>query len=100
MGLSFATREYFQYDNEGRVLNNNLRTYKIMRFGETPDYIVNFIKTPQVDAPYGARGLGEHGVIGMPAALGNSLSVACDTELTKLPLSPESIWKARKEAAK
>lgn len=99
MGLSFATREYFQYDKEGRVLNKNLRTYKIMRFGETPDYIVNFIETPQTDAPYGARGLGEHGDIGMPAALGNSLSVACDTELTKLPLSPESIWKARKEAA-
>ncbi|MGE5676959.1 MAG: xanthine dehydrogenase family protein molybdopterin-binding subunit, partial [Pseudomonadota bacterium] len=100
MGLSFATREYFAYDNEGRVQNNNLRTYKIMRFGETPEYMVSFIENPQIDAPYGARGIGEHGDLGMPAALGNSLSAACGTDLNHLPLSPESIWKARKEAAK
>jgi CO/xanthine dehydrogenase Mo-binding subunit len=100
MGLSFATREYFAFDRDGRVLNNNLRTYKIIRFGETPEYLINFIETPQIDAPYGARGIGEHGDIGIPAALANSLSIASDTDLNHLPLSPEDIWKARKEAAK
>lgn len=99
MGLSFATREYFDFDIQGKVLNHNLRTYKIMRFGENPQYIVNFIETPQIDAPYGARAFGEHGIIGMPAALGNSLAAASDTDLNKLPLSPETIWKTRKEAA-
>lgn len=99
MGLSFATREYFDFDLQGKVLNHNLRTYKIMRFGENPQYIVNFIETPQIDAPYGARAFGEHGIIGMPAALGNSLAAASDTDLNKLPLSPETIWKTRKEAA-
>lgn len=100
MGLSFASREYFSYDSNGKVQNDNLRTYKVMCFGETPEYLVSFIETPQLDAPYGARGIGEHGDIGMPAALGNSLSAASGIDLNHLPYLPENIWKLRKEKAK
>lgn len=97
MGLSFATREHFIFNKEGIIQNLNLRSYKIMRFGEGPDYIVGFVETPQIDGPYGARGLGEHGDIGMPAALGNSLSLAAGIEINELPLLPEKIWSIRKE---
>ncbi|MFB5165416.1 2Fe-2S iron-sulfur cluster-binding protein [Parageobacillus toebii] len=48
-----------------------MRTYRPIRFGEHPEYIVEFIEMPQIDAPYGSRGAGEHGLIGMPAALAN-----------------------------
>ncbi|MGG3805847.1 xanthine dehydrogenase family protein molybdopterin-binding subunit [Metabacillus fastidiosus] len=95
MGLSFAGRETFIFDIYGRVLNNQLRTYRPLRFGEHPEYVVSFVETPQIDAPYGARGVGEHGLLGMPAALGNSLSVALQRELTRLPLIPELLWRAR-----
>jgi CO/xanthine dehydrogenase Mo-binding subunit len=97
MGLSFASREYFAYNSEGIIQNHNLRTYKVMRFGETPEYQVYFVETPQIDAPYGARGIGEHGDLGMPAALGNSLSAACGAGLNRLPLTPENIWRTRKD---
>lgn len=96
LGLSFASRESFVFSNTGTIQNPQLRTYKIMRFGENPDYLVDFVETPQIDAPYGARGIGEHGVIGMPAALANSLSVAAQVSLDKLPLLPELIWKIKK----
>lgn len=95
MGLAFAGRETFYFDYLGRVLNHQLRTYRPLRYGENPEYICDFIETPQVDAPYGARGLGEHGLLGMPAALGNSLSLAAGISLNQLPLLPEQIW-ARK----
>jgi CO/xanthine dehydrogenase Mo-binding subunit len=100
MGLSFATRESFLYNEAGMMLNPNLRTYKLTRFGENPEYVVRFVETPYVDGPYGARGIGEYGVIGMAAALGNSLSLAAGIELNHLPLVPESIWRQRRELRK
>ncbi|KIL45157.1 xanthine dehydrogenase family protein molybdopterin-binding subunit [Jeotgalibacillus soli] len=95
MGLGFAARETFRLDQLGRVLNHQLRTYRPIHFGEHPEYAVGFIETPQLDAPYGARGVGEHGILGMPAALGNCLSLASGVSLHQLPLTPELIWRER-----
>ncbi|WP_027410767.1 xanthine dehydrogenase family protein molybdopterin-binding subunit [Anoxybacteroides tepidamans] len=96
MGLSFASRETFLFDQYERVLNPQFRTYQPIRFGEHPEYIADFIETPQIDAPYGARGVGEHGLIGMPAALANALSIAAEVPLNQLPLFPELIWRTKK----
>ncbi len=95
MGLSFGGRETFLFDNYARVLNPQLRTYRPIRFGEQPEYSVDFVQTPQIDAPYGARGVGEHGLIGMPAALANSLSTALQVNLNRLPLTPELLWRTK-----
>jgi len=96
LGLSWASRESFTFDDEGKVLNDQLRSYDTMRLSEAPEYLVDFVETPLVDGPYGARGIGEYGVIGMAGALANSLSAACNTNLNQLPLIPELIWKTVK----
>jgi len=93
MGLSFASREAFAFDPNGSILNAQLRTYKLIRYGEQPTYAVDFVETPHMDAPYGLRGIGEHGLIGMPAALANALSAASGANLNRLPLTPETIWR-------
>ncbi|MDN4072278.1 xanthine dehydrogenase family protein molybdopterin-binding subunit [Fictibacillus terranigra] len=94
-GLSFATREGFIYDDEGKVLTTQFRSYKVMHYGEQPEYIVRFIENPVKGSPFGSRGLGEHGIMGMPAAVANSLSIAAKVPLNQLPLTPEFIWKTR-----
>jgi len=96
LGLSFASREAFLFSNLGVIQNDSLRNYKPMRYGENPEYIVGFIETPNLEGPYGARGVGEYGVIGMPSALANSLSIAANVQLNQLPLMPELIWKTKK----
>ena len=96
MGLSMASREGFIYNNVGQVLNNQFRSYHMLRFCENPVYTVEFIETPQADGPYGARGLAEHGIVGMSGALANSLSAAVDTPLNQLPLYPEYIWQQKR----
>ncbi|WP_455675549.1 xanthine dehydrogenase family protein molybdopterin-binding subunit [Pradoshia sp.] len=93
MGIAFAARETFYFDVLGQVQNPQLRTYRPLRYGEHPQYICRFLETPHVEAAYGARGLGEHGLLGMPAALGNGLSAAANVSLNKLPLLPELIWR-------
>ncbi|WP_310175639.1 xanthine dehydrogenase family protein molybdopterin-binding subunit [Neobacillus niacini] len=98
MGLAFAGRETFYFDELGRVLNPQLRTYRPLHYGENPEYLVGFVETPQLDGPYGARGVGEHGLMGMPGALGNALSIAAGVSLHHLPLIPELIWKTKEKA--
>jgi CO/xanthine dehydrogenase Mo-binding subunit len=95
MGIAFAARETFYFDELGRVMNPQLRTYRPLRYGENPEYLVGFVETPQMDAPYGARGIGEQGLMGMPGALGNALSLAAGVPLNHLPLIPELIWKTK-----
>lgn len=96
MGISWACKEAFYFDENGILLNPQLRTYRPIRFGEQPEYMVDFVKTPHLEAPYGGRGAGEQGVIGMPAALANALSVAANVSLQSLPLIPENIWKEKR----
>lgn len=99
MGVSWAAREAFYFDEKGRILNPQLRTYRPIRFGEHPEYTADFVKTPHLEAPFGARGAGEHGLIGIPAALANALSLAAGVELVRLPLIPEEIWRSKREIA-
>lgn len=95
MGLGLGTSEDFIYDENAIVENTSFRTYKMLRYGEAPDYLVEFVETPQLDAPYGARGIGEHGIIGMPAALANAISLAAQIDVNRLPITPEYIWKEK-----
>ncbi len=92
MGLGLGTRESFNFNEKGMLGDTSLRTYKVMHYGQTPEYLVDFVETPQLEAPYGARGFAEHGIISISAALANALSLAVQTELDYLPLTPESIW--------
>jgi CO/xanthine dehydrogenase Mo-binding subunit len=94
MGIGYTTSEAFLFDSRERVINGVLRDFKIPRFGEEPDYLVEFLETPQRDGPYGLRGLGEQGIVGVPGALANAFTRAARKPLNHLPLTPETIWKA------
>lgn len=95
MGLGLGTREEFLHNNDGVLENTSLRTYKLIRYGENPEYKVDFIETPQIDAPFGARGLGEHGILGIPSAFANAVSLAAEADFNTIPISPELIWKTK-----
>lgn len=96
MGLGYGSREELSYSDAGILQNPQFRTYKPLRYGEVQDFVVDFVETPQVDSPYGERGLGEEGILGMPAALANALSTAAQVELNELPLVPERIWRTKR----
>lgn len=94
MGLAFASRETFVFDRLGKIQNPQLRTYRPIHYDEHPEYVVDFVETPDLEGPFGARGVGEQGLLGIPAVLGNCLSLAVNVQLNKLPYTPESIWRS------
>lgn len=96
MGIGLATREQYLYTPDCVLLNSSLRTYKMLHIGQEPEYLVDFVETPQIDAPYGTRAYTEHGIIGIPAALVNALSTATGKEFSTIPITPEKIWEWEK----
>ena len=100
MGIGYSMSEGFLFDARQTVQNASLRDYKIPRYGEDPEYFVDFVETPQGDGPCGLRGLGEQGIVGMPGCLSQAVSLAIGAQTAELPLTAETIWRTSREAAR
>lgn len=94
-GLGTATCEGYIYDERGRLLNPSFTDNKIPTARDIPLEIETIpIETPQLDGPYGARGVAEHSMIGVAAALGNAIQHATGARLMHMPLRFEDVWRA------
>ncbi len=94
-GLGTAVCEGYVYDEKGRILNPNFTDNKILTSMDLPEEIETIaIETPQLDGPFGARGVGEHSMISVASALGNAIQIATGAELTHMPIRNEDIWRA------
>jgi carbon-monoxide dehydrogenase large subunit len=62
MALGATLMEKLEFDEHGRILNPSFVDYRILTSTDTPRMQVIFIETDDASGPYGARGLGEHGI--------------------------------------
>jgi carbon-monoxide dehydrogenase large subunit len=97
-GIGQAMLEHCIYDNEsGQLLTGSLMDYALPRADDVPTFKVATKVTPCTHNPLGAKGCGEAGAIGAPAALMNAvmdaLSGAGVTHLD-MPASPHRVWQA------
>lgn len=93
-GLGTATVEGYIYDERGRLLNPSFTDNKIPTARDIPMEIEVFgVEVPQLDGPYGARGIAEHSMISVAAALGNAIQQASGAELTHMPIRAEDVWR-------
>ena len=94
-GIGSALMEGFKFDERGVFLNAGLVDYKIPTAHDLPrEASQHFVETPQLDGPYGARGIGEHPMISVPSAIGNALFDALGVQVTELPMTPEAVFLA------
>ena len=70
-GLGTAQCEGYIYDEQGHLLNPSFTDNKIPTAKDLPEQIECIaVETPQLDGPFGARGVGEHPMISVAPALG------------------------------
>ncbi len=96
MEMGGALREELVYTQEGRMRNGSYTDYKIPASEdvEETDMEVIFFETAEPIGPFGARGIAEHGTVGIAAAIGNAISNAVGVEINELPLTNEKIYAA------
>lgn len=97
-GLGTAICEGYIYDQQGHLLNPSFTDNKIPTARDLPEEIETIaVETPQLDGPYGARGVGEHPMISVAPALGNAIQAAVGAELTHMPIRSEDVWRAMRD---
>ena len=93
MGLGYALCEELVI-RDGRVLNPQLMEYALVSASDMPEIAIRLIETVDEAGPFGAKGLGESGVIPVAAAVANAVKDAVGTRITELPLTPERVHRA------
>ena len=97
MGLGYALAERLVVE-QGQVLTASFMDYAILRAADMPEMVVRLIETHDAEGPFGAKGLGESGVIPVSAAVANAVHDAIGARLTELPITPSRVRAALESA--
>jgi len=90
MGLGYALTEHLVVA-EGQVLTQSFMDYAVLKADAMPEIVVRLIETVDQEGPFGAKGLGESGVIPVAAAVANAIKNAIGIRFTELPITPARV---------
>ena len=91
-GIGYAITEGLM-QHEGRALNPSFLDYKILSAPDVPEMDIQLVEDSHNPGPFGAKGVGEQGIIPPAAAIGNALKNALGSRISALPFKPEAIMK-------
>ncbi len=100
-GIGNALLEEIIYDDGGGILTANLADYMPPTAREIPPIELHHMETPSVNSITKAKGLGEGGCIGAPAATINAINDALapfGVEIDEMPATPQRIRAALRNA--
>ncbi|MEU7898228.1 xanthine dehydrogenase family protein molybdopterin-binding subunit [Nonomuraea sp. NPDC049152] len=96
-GIAGALFEEVTYDAQGEPSCASFIDYKVPTANEIPDIEIHHLETPCAFTESGAKGAGEGGTIGAPAAVLNAVNDALrptGVELDDTPIRPETVQRA------
>jgi CO/xanthine dehydrogenase Mo-binding subunit len=94
MGFGHTFYESYQFDG-GQIVNSTLVDYKVPTFDDVPrEFDSILIEDANGPGPYGAKGLGEGGIIPVAPAVANAVAWCTGARVKTLPLTPEKVWRA------
>ena len=96
-GIGGALFEECLYDTDGTLRNGNMADYLVPMAAEMPDIVVSHVQSPTKSSQLGAKGAGEAGTAGAPAAVMNAINDALapfGARVSSQPITPEKILRA------
>jgi carbon-monoxide dehydrogenase large subunit len=98
-GLGTVLTEEMAFDEDGQPLTASFVSYAMLSAGEQPPIETAFVTSPTPLNPLGAKGIGEAGTIGAPAAVANAVADALGGRWVDPPFTPEKLWRVMHGAA-
>ncbi|MFZ6646194.1 xanthine dehydrogenase family protein molybdopterin-binding subunit [Undibacterium sp. TJN25] len=96
-GIGGAMFEECLYDDNGLLRNGSMADYLVPMASEMPDIEISHVETPTLTSQLGAKGAGEAGTAGAPAAVMNAINDALaplNARVAEQPVTPEKILRA------
>jgi len=96
-GIGGALLEECLYDQRALLRNGSMADYLVPMAAEMPDIVMAHVQTPTRTSQLGAKGAGEAGTAGAPAAVMNAINDALlplKARVTSQPITPEKILRA------
>jgi aerobic carbon-monoxide dehydrogenase large subunit len=97
-GLGQCLVEEALYDEEGNPTFASFVGYSLLTAAEMPPVETAFVESPSPLNPLGAKGIGEGGAIGTPAAVANAVADALGGARVDPPFTDAKLWRALREA--
>jgi len=94
-GLGQILTEQVSYDESGQPQTATFAEYGLPRAPDLPPLMSEFLETLSPINPLGAKGIGEAGCIGIPAAIANAVADALaplGVRHVDVPFSPARLW--------
>lgn len=99
-GIGHTFFEQLIYDN-GQLINPNLVDYRIPTFDEVPEeFQTVLVENGDGPGPFGVRGMAEGGILSVAPSVCNAIDRATGVRIKDLPLTPERVWRALRDAKK
>ena len=98
-GIGAALLERIYYDESGQLLTGSWMDYALPRADDLPAFALHDAGIPNSHNPLGAKGVGEPGTIGAPAAVMNAVADAIGAQDVMMPATPEKVWRAIERGA-
>jgi CO/xanthine dehydrogenase Mo-binding subunit len=97
-GIGHTFFEQLTYEN-GQLVNANLIDYRVPTFADVPEaFHTVLVENGDGPGPFGVRGMAEGGILSVAPAVCNAMDRAIGVRIKDLPLTPERVWRALKEA--
>jgi CO/xanthine dehydrogenase Mo-binding subunit len=96
MGIGYALLEEDKVA-AGVTVTPNLMTYLIPTALDVPDVTSIVLESGEGMGPWGARGIGEPAMVPTAPAIANAVFDAVGVRMTRLPITPERLWRAMQE---
>ncbi|MBI4635544.1 MAG: xanthine dehydrogenase family protein [Candidatus Rokubacteria bacterium] len=90
MGLGYALSERLVVE-QGQVLTQTFMDYALLKADDMPEIVVRLIESVDAEGPFGAKGLGESGMIPVAAAVANAIKDAIGIRFAELPITPARV---------
>jgi CO/xanthine dehydrogenase Mo-binding subunit len=98
-GLGWALWEQLVHDEHGQLVTGSFVDYAMPTASVVPPIETEIVEVPAPEGPFGAKGVGEAPVVGVPGAVANAIAAATGgVRLMQLPMTPERVWRALRAA--
>ncbi len=100
-GLGWALLEEIAHDDHGQLVTGTFVDYALPTASLVPLIDTEIVEVPAPEGPYGAKGVGEAPVVGVPGAVANAIAAATGgVRMRRLPMTPERVWRAMTESGR